>query len=53
MIYRGRYDQPDFNLIVGERHDTLVRVEGAWRLRKRLVLLDHTTLGTHNLALFL
>ena len=53
MIYRGRYDQPDFNLIVGERHDTLVRVEGAWKLRKRLVLLDHATLGTHNLALFL
>ncbi len=53
MIYRGRYDQPDFNLIVGERHDVLARVEGRWKLRKRLVLLDHSTLGTHNLALFL
>lgn len=53
MIYRGRYDQPEFNLIVGERQDRLVRVDGRWKLRKRLVLLDHATLGTHNLALFL
>jgi 3-phenylpropionate/cinnamic acid dioxygenase small subunit len=53
LIYRGRYDSPKFNLIAGERHDVLRRAGGDLRLLKRLVLLDHTTLGTHNLAIFL
>ena len=53
LIYRGRYDSPSFNLIAGERHDVLRRVGGDLRLLKRLILLDHATLGTHNLAIFL
>lgn len=53
LIYRGRYDSPSFNLIAGERHDNLRRVDDSLRLRKRLVLLDHATLPTHNLAIFL
>jgi hypothetical protein len=52
MIYRGRYDSSSFDLICGERHDTLARVDGGLRLKRRLVLLDHTTLGTPNLAFF-
>src|SRR5581483_4503763 len=39
MIYRGRYDSPTFDLICGERQDTLVRANGGLRLRRRLVLL--------------
>jgi 3-phenylpropionate/cinnamic acid dioxygenase small subunit len=53
LIYRGRYDSPSFNLIAGERHDSLRRVNRELKLLKRLVLLDHATLGTHNLAIFL
>jgi 3-phenylpropionate/cinnamic acid dioxygenase small subunit len=53
LIYRGRYDSPSFNLIAGERHDVLRRTNAELKLLKRLVLLDHATLATHNLALFL
>jgi 3-phenylpropionate/cinnamic acid dioxygenase small subunit len=53
LIYRGRYDSPSFNLIAGERHDVLRRTDIRLKLLKRLVLLDQTTLGTHNLAIFL
>ncbi|HKP17348.1 MAG TPA: aromatic-ring-hydroxylating dioxygenase subunit beta [Gaiellaceae bacterium] len=53
LIYRGRYDAPEFNLIAGERHDTLRRSDDRIRLLKRMVLLDQATVATHNLAIFL
>jgi 3-phenylpropionate/cinnamic acid dioxygenase small subunit len=53
MVYRGRYDASAHQLIVGERQDILRRTDDGLKLRKRLVLLDQSTLGTHNLAIFL
>ena len=53
LIYRGRYDSPDFDLTTGERRDVLRRMDDGLRLLSRLVLLDHATVGTHNFAIFL
>jgi 3-phenylpropionate/cinnamic acid dioxygenase small subunit len=53
LYYRGaRYDASGHDLIVGERHDVLRRRDDGMKLLRRLVLLDHTTLGTPNLAFF-
>jgi 3-phenylpropionate/cinnamic acid dioxygenase small subunit len=51
LLFRARFDVPDNHLISGERHDVLARVDGELKLLRRLVLLDHTTVGTPNLAL--
>lgn len=40
-------------LLAGERHDRLRREASAWKLARRTVLLDHTTLPVPNLAVFL
>ncbi|GAA1163290.1 3-phenylpropionate/cinnamic acid dioxygenase subunit beta [Streptomyces hebeiensis] len=53
MLYRSQGDTADYDLIVGERQDVLGLEAGGWRLRSRLVLLDHTILGTANLGVFL
>ena len=53
LLYRGRYDAPEHQLVVAEREDVLRRVGGGLRLLRRLVLLEHATLPTHNLAVFL
>ncbi|MCQ8192691.1 aromatic-ring-hydroxylating dioxygenase subunit beta [Streptomyces rugosispiralis] len=52
-LYRSQGDTTEYDLIVGERQDVLGMEDGAWRLRSRLVLLDHTILGTANLGVFL
>jgi len=53
LVYRGRYDAPAHQLISCERRDTLRRVDGALMLARRVVLLDQTTVATHNLAIFI
>lgn len=50
FLFRSRADQTSYHLLCAERRDALRRIDGDWKLRKRLVLLDHTTLGTHNLG---
>jgi 3-phenylpropionate/cinnamic acid dioxygenase small subunit len=53
LYFRGaRYDAPGHDLLVGERQDVLRRAADGMKLMRRLVLLDHTTLGTPNLAFF-
>lgn len=52
FIYRSRLDDVAYDLLVGERRDRLVTDEGALKLRRRDVLLDHSTLPTKNLAVF-
>jgi 3-phenylpropionate/cinnamic acid dioxygenase small subunit len=52
LLFRARFDTPANHLLSGERRDVLRRTDdGGLRLLKRLVLLDHTTLGTPNLGL--
>ena len=53
LLYRGRYDSPGSQLLAAERHDELVRLDGELKLARRVVLIDQTTLATHNLAVFL
>jgi 3-phenylpropionate/cinnamic acid dioxygenase small subunit len=52
-LYRSQGDTADYDLIVGERQDVLGLEADGWRLRRRLVLLNHTILGTANLGVFL
>src|SRR5919199_5442314 len=44
-VYCYRGDTPVPIILTAERQDTLRHVEGAWRLARRLVLLDSTVLG--------
>nr|WP_274517315.1 aromatic-ring-hydroxylating dioxygenase subunit beta [Thermus thermophilus] len=47
------WDRPDFTFLSAERQDLLRRENGGWKLARRLVILDHSTLPTHNLSFFL
>jgi 3-phenylpropionate/cinnamic acid dioxygenase small subunit len=53
LLFRSRFDSTSYQLFFAERRDVLRKVDERWKLRKRVVLLDHTTLGTHNLGVFL
>jgi len=53
MLFRSRGDLGAYDLIVGERHDRLRVVDGAWRIARRRAVLDQSSLGTKNLGVFL
>jgi len=53
LLYRNRGDDGTHDLLSAERQDILRPVGSYWRLARRLVLIDQTTLGTKNLAVFL
>lgn len=51
LIYRNRLqDETDF--FVGKREDTLRRVDGAWRIARRKIILDQNVLLAKNLTVF-
>lgn len=52
-VYCFRGDSPMPLMLTGERQDLLVREAGAWKLKRRLVLLDTTVLGLDALSIFL
>ena len=53
LVYRARGDMPP-ELLCGERRDVLIQEDdGQWRLLRRVVLLDQTSLPTQNLGVFL
>lgn len=52
LLVRTRQDHTTPQILSGERQDTFVRHDGALRLLKRVVYLDLTVIGTHNLAIF-
>lgn len=53
LLYRGKFDSPTFQFLSGERHDTIRRIDGEWKISKRLILLDRTTIPMNNLAIFI
>ncbi|MDM5331695.1 aromatic-ring-hydroxylating dioxygenase subunit beta [Neobacillus sp. CF12] len=53
LLYRGKFDSPTFQFLSGERHDTIRRIDGEWKISKRLILLDHATIPMNNLAIFI
>lgn len=51
FAYRNRLDyETDF--LVGKRMDTLRKVDGAWKIARRQVILDQTVLLEKNLTIF-
>ena len=52
LVFRTRQDQTDPQLLAGERDDELRRGEDGLRLARRVIRLDHTVIGTHNLSIF-
>ncbi len=53
LLYRSRGSDPRHDLISAERKDVLRKEDGQWKLKKRVILLDHSVLMTHNLSVFL
>ena len=53
LLYRTRGDVPAHDLLSAERHDLLRREVGGWKLARRVILLDQTTVTTHNFSVFL
>ena len=53
LVYRSRWDQAGHDLLSGERHDILRRMDTGWQLARRRVILDNTTLPTLNLSFFI
>ena len=52
LLYRSRGDSMDADLISGERQDLLRKLDGGWKLARRLIIADQSVLGTRNLAIF-
>jgi len=50
LVYRTRGESPEHDLLSAERHDVLRFTEGRFKLLRREVRLDMTTIGTHNFA---
>ncbi len=53
LLYRNRGDSPHQDLLSAERRDVLRRVDGGWRLARRTILLDQSTVATLNFAVLL
>ena len=53
LLYRSRGSDPHQDLLSAERKDVLREEDGQWKLKKRVILLDHSVLTTHNLSVFL
>lgn len=51
IVYQNRVESETY-LFVGKRTDTLRRVDGAWKIARREVLLDQNVLQAKNLTVF-
>lgn len=52
LVYRSHLET-DHQLLAGSREDVLRRVDGAWKIAKRTILLDANVLLDKNLSIFL
>ena len=52
LVYRSHLET-DHQLLAGSREDLLRRVNGAWKIAKRTILLDANVLLDKNLSIFL
>jgi 3-phenylpropionate/cinnamic acid dioxygenase small subunit len=53
LLFRGRHGGVSDQLISCTREDTLRQGDNGFEIVRRIVQLDHTPLGTHNVAIFL
>jgi 3-phenylpropionate/cinnamic acid dioxygenase small subunit len=51
IVYRNRQED-EVDLLVGKRHDTLVRSGESWKISRREILLDQNVLLAKNLTVF-
>lgn len=51
LIYRNR-QQDETDIFVGKREDVLRKVEGAWKIARRKIILDQNVLLAKNLTIF-
>ena len=51
LIYRNRVET-ETDILVGKREDVLRRVDGAWRIARRKIILDQSVLLAKNLTFF-
>jgi 3-phenylpropionate/cinnamic acid dioxygenase small subunit len=52
LVYRNRVET-ETDLLVGKREDLLRRVEGSWKIARRMVVLDQSVLLAKNLTFFI
>ncbi|MEH7249265.1 aromatic-ring-hydroxylating dioxygenase subunit beta [Neobacillus niacini] len=52
LLFRNRGDSTHYDLLSGERQDVVKRVDGRLMLAKRVVYLDQSVLGAHNVSFF-
>jgi 3-phenylpropionate/cinnamic acid dioxygenase small subunit len=52
LLYRSRGDLGMYDLIVGERQDSLRRDGDRWLIAKRRTLIDQASLSTKNMGVF-
>lgn len=53
LVLRSRFDSPAFEIICCDRRDVLRRTPEGLKLTRREIIVDQSTIGTVNLALFL
>ena len=53
FIERSRFDNPENERLTAERRDIWRFVDGAYKLARREIIVDQSTLGMSNLAIFL
>ncbi len=52
LLFRNRGDTPNYDLFSGERQDVIRKADGRYMLAKRVVYLDQSVLGAHNVSFF-
>jgi 3-phenylpropionate/cinnamic acid dioxygenase small subunit len=52
LVYRNRVET-ETDVLVGKREDVLRRVDGRWRIARRMVVLDQSVLLAKNLTFFI
>ena len=51
LVYRNRVE-PETDFLIGKREDTLRKVDGAWKIAQRKIILDQSVLLAKNLTFF-
>lgn len=52
LVYRSRGELPDYNVLSADRQDLLRRQPDGWKIARRFVALDQSTVNSHNLSIF-
>lgn len=52
LVYRSRWDRPQYDIMTAERQDRFRHTDDRWKLARRWVVLDNTTVPMLNLSFF-